>query len=248
MPENIVIELKNVGIKFRLRKKVRRRIRDAIFFPLTHRGNKEDFWALKNITFNVKRGEVLGLIGHNGAGKSTLLRVIAGVYTPDEGEVHVKGQVSPLLSLGAGFQPDLTGRENIYMNGVLLGISKKEIDAKINDIIEFSGLKDFIDAQVRTYSSGMVARLGFSIATMIEPDILLIDEILSVGDKEFRDKARKKMEQLMKKARVIVIATHNTATITDLCNKVIWLHKGRIRATGSPSDIIYMYEQNKSTR
>ena len=134
------------------------------------------------------------------------------------------------------------------MNGVLLGISKKEIDAKINDIIEFSGLKDFIDAQVRTYSSGMVARLGFSIATMIEPDILLIDEVLSVGDKEFRDKARKKMEQLMKKARVIVIATHNTATITDLCNKVIWLHKGRIRATGSPSDIIYMYEQNKSTR
>lgn len=244
MPENI-IWLKQVGIKFKLRRKVRKRFRDAILSSLNTRGKRTDFWALRNIDLSIDKGEVIALIGRNGAGKSTLLRVIAGVYVPDEGSVEVRGRVSPLLALGAGFQADLTGRENIYMNGILLGLSKKAIDAKIKEIIDFSGLGDFIDSPVRTYSSGMIARLGFSIAVSIDPEILLIDEVLGVGDEDFKQKSQEKMRELMTKARVIIVATHNMNFVRDFCHRAIWLEKGHIQYMGPAEEAVEQYLRNR---
>ncbi len=238
-----VIEATNIGVKFKLRKKSRRRLRDWVLMPISGGQQETEFWALRGVSFTVRRGEVWALVGRNGAGKSTLLRVIAGIYRPDEGHITVNGRVSPLLALGAGFQADLTGRDNIYLSGVLLGLKREEIDAKIGDIIEFSGLSYFIDSKVRSYSTGMVARLGFSIATVIEPDILLIDEVMSVGDKEFREKARRRMEELMESARVIVMATHNLEVAKEMCDYAIWLEKGHVKKIGLAREVIEAYEK-----
>jgi len=212
-----------------------------ILNPFSQDNRCREFWALKNVSFIIDEGDIVGVIGRNGAGKSTLLRVLAGVFPPDTGIVEIKGKVSPLLALGAGFRPDLTGRDNIYLNGILLGLKKQEIDAKYSSIVEFAELEDFIDAKVRSYSSGMIARLGFAIAVSMEPDILLIDEILGVGDEKFREKSRQRMEEFMKKAKAIVIATHNMGFVREFCNKAIWLDKGQVRAMGNPEEVVREY-------
>ena len=212
--------------------------------PKAIKQTRKRFTALENISFEVYRGECIGVIGRNGAGKSTLLGLIAGVLKPDKGEVVVRGRISPLLELGAGFHPELTGRENIILNGVLLGMTKKEVLQKMNEIIKFSELGDFIDQPLRTYSSGMIARLGFSVAAYLDPDILLVDEILAVGDLNFQKKCMKKIESFRKNSVTIVLVSHSTEEMKILCDRVLWIENHRIRAIGNPQEVIRMYEES----
>ncbi|MFC2013068.1 ABC transporter ATP-binding protein [Chloroflexota bacterium] len=199
-----------------------------------------EFWALRHVSFTIERGDTLGIIGGNGSGKSTLLRVIAGIYPPDEGKVSVDGEVSTLFSLGAGFQPELSGRDNICLNGVMMGLSKKHIDSIVDSIIEFAELGEFIDMPVRTYSSGMHSRLGFAIAMNVDKDTVLIDEIMGAGDAAFREKANREMARIIGE-KTVVIVSHSMGTITKYANKVIWLDKGRITAQGEPDYVIEQY-------
>lgn len=201
----------------------------------------EEFWALRGISFSLEEGDVLGIIGKNGAGKTTLLKLVSGVLCPDRGCIHIDGTVCSLLSLGAGFLPDLSGRDNIYLNGMYLGLSKKRIDELYDQIVSFAELENFIHSQLRYYSSGMKARLGFSVAVHVEPDILVIDEVLAAGDKDFRKKAEKKMDEFMQKAKAIVIASHSTKLITDLCNKCLWLENGFAKSFGRAVDVVQQY-------
>ena len=193
---------------------------------------KSEFWALKNVDFTIKKGEVVGLIGSNGAGKSTLLKVVAGVMKPTEGEVLVGGNICPMIELGAGFDMDLTARENIYLNGAVMGYNKAFIDSKFDEIVEFSELKDFLDVPVKNFSSGMVARLAFSVATVVDPEILIVDEILSVGDIAFQAKSEKKMMDMINGGTTVLYVSHSLESIKKLCNKVVWLEKGKIVKIG----------------
>jgi ABC-type polysaccharide/polyol phosphate transport system ATPase subunit len=238
----VVIELQGVGIEFKKRGAHKPRTLGGKLHSL-FRGTKriESFWALKDVSFSVQEGDILGVIGKNGAGKSTLLKLLTGVLYPDVGLVDVRGRVSSILTLGAGFLPDLTGRDNIYLNGMYLGLKKKEIDELYVQIVSFAELDGFIHNQVRYYSSGMKARLGFSIAVHVEPDILVIDEVLGAGDKDFRKKAEKKMREFMEKAKSIVIASHNTNLIMEMCNKCLWLEEGTAGAFGPAADVVKQY-------
>lgn len=200
-------------------------------------GKKEKFWALKNISIDVTDGNILGIIGHNGAGKSTLLKMLTGVLPPDEGSVKTDGVVTALLSLGAGFLPDLSARDNIYLSAMYMGMKRKFIDQIFDEIVEFSELAPFIEDRVRNFSSGMKTRLGFSLAAHLDPDILIIDEVLAAGDKAFQVKARAKMKELMGKARAIVIVSHNTKYLEGMCDQIMWLERGEIRAFGD-SEIV----------
>jgi ABC-type polysaccharide/polyol phosphate transport system ATPase subunit len=208
---------------------------------LKKRRPAQNFWALRKVTFNVKQGDSLGVIGKNGSGKTTLLRVIGEIFRPDEGAIKVNSKVSALLSIAAGFQPELSGLENIYLNGAILGLKKKKIDTLIDDIIDFSELNDFIDIPVKTYSSGMHARLGFSIAVNIENDIILIDEVLGVGDRRFREKCEQKMRQFKQQKKTIILASHNLEAIKSFCNSAILLDKGVIVAQGEPEEVVEQY-------
>jgi len=202
----------------------------------------EEFWALKDINFSVKKGEILGIIGPNGAGKSTLLKILSQITPPTTGEIKMKGRVGSLLEVGTGFNPELTGQENVYLNGAILGMTKKEISDKFNDIVEFSGVEKFIDTPVKRYSSGMKVRLGFSVAAHLEPDILLVDEVLAVGDAEFQKKCLGKMDEVTKKAgRTILFVSHNMNAVNDLCDKVILINKGRIKYIGDTKIAINKY-------
>jgi teichoic acid transport system ATP-binding protein len=236
-----MVEVSDLGIKFRVEK---RRRSGALAFILDRsrkqRGPRGEFWALRHVSFTVERGETVGIIGRNGSGKSTLLRVIAGVYPPDEGEVSVDGEVSTLFSLGTGFNPELSGRDNIYLDGILIGMTKNQIDGIIDDIIEFTELGDFIEMPVRTYSSGMRSRLGFAIAMQSDKDIVLIDEIMSAGDAAFRQKADAEMERIIGE-KTVMIVSHNMYTIERFANKVIWLNKGVMAAMGEPAEVIKQY-------
>ncbi|MCB9236652.1 MAG: polysaccharide ABC transporter ATP-binding protein [Cyclobacteriaceae bacterium] len=205
------------------------------------------FWALKDINFEVKEGEVLGIIGHNGAGKSTLLKILSRITEPTEGRVTIHGRVSSLLEVGTGFHPDLTGRENIYMNGTILGMRKKEIDAKLEEIIAFSGINKYIDTPVKRYSSGMTVRLAFSVAAHLEPEILIIDEVLAVGDAEFQNKCLGKMEDVAKLGRTVLFVSHNLGFVSSLCNKGLLLKAGEITFSGGVRDCINKYSLFKST-
>jgi ABC-type polysaccharide/polyol phosphate transport system ATPase subunit len=197
--------------------------------------------ALKDVSFTVPQGTVLGIIGPNGAGKSTLLRLIAGIYRPTSGRIMVHGRVSALLNLGLGFHPELTGRENIIIGGLAMGLSRREIMKKMEEIIHFAELEDFIDAPVRTYSSGMYMRLAFSVAVNVDPDILLLDEVLAVGDASFAEKSRRRMDEFKKQGRTILIATHDLVTVKSWCHQALWIDKGEVRAIGKPTDVINMY-------
>lgn len=194
--------------------------------------NKNEFWALKNVDFKITKGEVVGFIGANGAGKSTLLKVVAGVMKPTKGEVLAYGNICPMIELGAGFDSQLTARENIYLNGAVMGYSKELIDSKFDSIVEFSELKDFLDVPVQNFSSGMVARLAFSIATIVEPEILIVDEILSVGDIAFQAKSEEKMLSMINGGTTVLYVSHSIESIRKLCDKVIWLEHGEIKKNG----------------
>ena len=204
-----------------------------MFNPKKKQAKKEEFWALKDISFEVKKGEVVGFIGSNGAGKSTMLKVIAGVMKPTIGQVKVEGNICPMIELGAGFDMDLTARENIFLNGAVLGYSKAFIEEKFDEIVEFSELKEFLDVPVRNFSSGMTARLAFSIATVVDPEILIVDEILSVGDLAFQQKSENKMQSMIGGGTTVLFVSHSTEQIKKICNKVIWIEHGKVQQIGS---------------
>jgi ABC-2 type transport system ATP-binding protein/lipopolysaccharide transport system ATP-binding protein len=201
----------------------------------------EEFWALKDVSFSVNRGEIFGLIGQNGAGKSTLLKLVARVLRPTSGRVWINGKVAPLLSVGAGFHRELTGRENIFLNGTLLGFTQKQMEEKFDSIVEFSELTDFIDAPIRTYSSGMVARLGFAVASDSKPEILIVDEVLSVGDEAFQRKCFERLESYQKQGTTTLLVTHNSERIRKYCHRAAWLHKGELQAIGSTDEVVNKY-------
>ncbi|MCL5783765.1 MAG: ABC transporter ATP-binding protein [Patescibacteria group bacterium] len=241
MENNTAIKFDNVSKKFRKGKKLL--LKEALIDTFKPE-RQEDFWALKDIIFEVKKGESIGVIGTNGSGKSTILKLIAGVLTPTKGKITVNGHISPLIELGAGFHPELTGRENIYLNGTILGLSKKEVDEKLNDIIAFSELEEFIDTPVKHYSSGMYMRLGFSVAIHTKPDILLIDEILAVGDVAFQTKCLNKMEEFKKSGVTIFIVSHNMEMIKKFCHKAIMLSAGKVTFNGDCAQALEEYEKN----
>ena len=207
-------------------------------------GKGKIFKAVKGVTFEVPKGQILGITGKNGSGKSTLLRAISGIFSPDKGSINLHGNTISLLSIGVGFQKKLTGYENIFLSGLLLGCTKEEIEAKLDEIIEFSELGDFIYKPVRSYSSGMYSKLAFSITAILETDIMLIDEVLSVGDIHFKEKSYNKMKELISDStRTVVIVSHSTKTLVELCDKVIWLHDGLIKDEGDPETIMAEYEE-----
>ena len=242
-----MIKLENVGMKFNLGIEKNNSFKETFirFFQFKNKKNKKKkndyFWALKDVSFEVKKGEVVGLIGSNGAGKSTLLKVVSGVMKPTEGKVTVSGVISPMIELGAGFDPELTARENIYLNGAILGYSKKFLDEKFDDIVEFSELKDFLDVPVRNFSSGMTAKLAFSIATVVDPEILIVDEILSVGDIKFQEKSKKKMMEMIKGGTTVLYVSHSLDSIKDLCTKVVWLDHGKLVEVGNTKKLCDKY-------
>ncbi len=205
------------------------------------RARYEEFWALDDVTIDVPRGSTFGLIGHNGSGKSTLLRLMAGIQRPTKGTVHVNGRVSALLELGAGFHPELSGRENVYLNGAILGLSKRNIDSVVENIIEFSGLGDFIDTPVKVYSSGMYVRLGFAVAVNVDPEILIIDEVIAVGDESFQRRCFDHLYHLRQNGATIIIVTHATGLVEQMCDQAAWLDHGKLMFTGSAPEAVNRY-------
>jgi len=203
--------------------------------------NARDFWALREIDLEVEPGEVLGIIGHNGAGKSTMLKLLSGILKPTSGSITVNGRLSALIEIGAGFHPDLTGRENVYLNGTILGMSRSEISRRFDQIVEFSGLEEFLDTPVKRYSSGMHARLGFAVAAHVDPDILIVDEVLSVGDYAFQNRCIERMRQVIRGGAAVVFVSHNLNAVATLCSRVILLDHGRILRHGCPQEVIRSY-------
>ena len=244
MSDDVVIELKDVSLKFKLQREKTPSLKEVIIKFLTRKVSYVDFYALKDINLKVKRGESVGIIGRNGAGKTTLLRVIAGIYKPTSGKVTVKGRIMPIIELGAGFDMELTGRENIFLNGLLLGMTRKEIEERYDEIGEFSGLGEFINSPMRTYSSGMKLRLGFSIATAIDPDIILIDEVFAVGDREFREKCVRRIREMREKGATLLFVSHDMDAIKENCERVIWLEEGEIMIDDESQRVIRCYSEN----
>ena len=238
---SVAISVKDVKIRYRMLNKVS-------FFRALMSPNKftktEYFEAVKGVSFEVPKGQILGIVGKNGSGKSTLLRAIAGIFSPDEGEIDLHGNSISLLSIGVGFQNSLTGRENIYLSGMLLGFSREFIDEKLDEIIEFSELGKFIDRPVKSYSSGMYSKLAFSITAILETDIMLIDEVLSVGDAKFKKKSYAKMKELISNEdRTVLIVSHSSETIKNLCDNVLWIHDGETKMYGTTAEVLPKYDE-----
>src|SRR5208283_3506390 len=210
--------------------------------------DKREFWALRDISFEVKRGEALGIIGPNGAGKSTILKILSRIMEPTKGSMLVNGRLSALIEVSAGFHQDLTGRENIYLNGTILGMTKREIDSKIDQIIEFSGIEEFIDTPVKRYSTGMYARLGFSVAAHVDPDILIVDEVLSVGDIVFQNRCLEKMNSIIRGGATVIFVSHNLRAIAELCPRSILLEHGTIAAAGPSQEVLRAYLESSSAQ
>lgn len=240
MVKDIVINVKDVKKSFKIYSDKGHTLKERLLF-FKQRNSYTRHEVLKGVTLEIKKGEVVGLVGHNGCGKSTLLKLMTKIIYPDKGKIEINGKISSLLELGAGFHPDMTGRENIYTNASIFGLTKKEIDARLDDIINFSELEEFIDSPVRTYSSGMYMRLAFSVAINVDADILLIDEILAVGDARFQAKCFNKMLELKKREITIVIVSHDLGSIERLCNRAIWIENGKIKDEGIPHDIVAEY-------
>ena len=232
MKENM-IEVKNVSMRFNLGIEKGFSLKQG-FVDMFKKKEKinNDFWALKNVNFDVEKGEVVGFVGSNGAGKSTLLKVIAGVMKPTKGKVSVYGNICPMIELGAGFDSQLTARENIYLNGAVMGYSKEFINSKFDEIVSFSELSEFLDVPIQNFSSGMIARLAFSIATVVDPEILIVDEILSVGDMAFQKKSEEKMLNMINGGTTVLFVSHSIDQIRNMCNKVVWIEKGEVQAIG----------------
>lgn len=245
-----MIEIKNVSMKFNLGAETDNSLKQVFINIFTgkifkkHKKEKDYFWALDDVSFNIEKGDVVGLIGANGAGKSTLLKVVSGVYKPTKGSVKVDGKISPMIELGAGFDGELTAEENIYLNGSILGYSKEFLDEKFDEIVEFSELKDFLNVPVKNFSSGMVAKLAFSISTIVNPEILIVDEILSVGDIKFQKKSKNKMMSLITGGTTVLYVSHSLTSIKELCTKVVWLDHGKVVMTGSAKEVCEKYEES----
>lgn len=236
-----MIKVENVSMKFLIMHDRIRSLKEYTVALLKRRLKYEEFWALRNVSFEVRRGEVMGIIGRNGAGKSTLLKIISGILKPTEGKVKTGGNIVPMLELGSGFDLDLTGRENIFLNGAILGYSEDFLKSKYDEIVEFAELEKFIDVPIRNYSSGMLMRLAFSIATVVNPEILIVDEILAVGDEAFQAKSKARMMELMGGGTTVLYVSHNIEQIRELCNRVIWLDEGRIKMIGDKNEVCNAY-------
>lgn len=237
------VKLSNISKKF-----VVHHEKPTLVENILQRKTKEEFWALRNIQLSIKKGEKVGIIGSNGAGKTTLLKIIAGITTPTAGVLRTQGKVVSLIGLAAGFQPDLTGEENIMLSGLLIGMSKDEIKAKMNEIIKFADIGTFIDASFYTYSSGMALRLGFSIAVQADPDILILDDTLAVGDKDFQKKSFNKIQEFFSQGRTIILVSHQLKFLQQNCDRLIWLYEGRIVKKGKASQIIRMYKKGSVSK
>lgn len=242
--EENAIELSNITMKFRMTAQKVDSIKEFAIRGLKRQLEYKEFTALDDVSFNVKKGEVMGLVGLNGSGKSTLLKIISGILKPTSGSVKVEGNISPLIELGAGFDFDLTARENVYLNGAVLGFSHEQMEEKMEEIIEFSELQDFMDTAIKNFSSGMVARLGFSIATNIKPEILIVDEILGVGDFLFQQKCEQRIKNMMSGGTTVLMVSHSIGQIRGMCSRAVWLHKGVVQAAGDVTEICDRYENN----
>ena len=238
--KEIAISVENVEKSFKIYKDKGFTLKERILFFKSRNAYVKNN-ILRGISFDIEKGDILGIVGKNGSGKSTLLKLITKIIYPDSGSIKINGKVSSLIELGAGFHPDMTGRENIYINASIYGLTKKEIDSKLDTIIKFSELEEFIDSPIRTYSSGMYMRLAFSVAINVEAEILLIDEILSVGDANFQAKCIRKMQELKNSGITIVIVSHDLHTMEKLCNKVIWIESGKIKRNGIPNEVLKEY-------
>lgn len=241
MSKKTMIEVHDVTMRFRMNNDRIMSLKEFVTIALRGKLEYNEFTALDHVTFTVKKGETLGLIGRNGAGKSTLLKVISGILKPTQGNVAVHGNVVPMLELGSGFDFDLTGRENIFLNGAILGYDETFLKEKYEEIVEFSELKQFIEMPIRNYSSGMLARLAFSVAAVVQPEILIVDEILSVGDAEFQKKSRGRMMELMGGGTTVLFVSHNLEQVREMCNRVIWLEQGQIRMEGQTEKVCGSY-------
>ena len=236
-----MIKVDHVSMKFKISHDHIKSLKEYVMALVRGKLQYEEFWALKDVSFEVNKGEVVGIIGRNGAGKSTLLKVISGILKPTEGQVSVDGNIVPMLELGSGFDYDLTGRENIYLNGAILGYSERFLNDKYDEIVEFSELEKFIDVPIRNYSSGMLMRLAFSIATVVNPEILIVDEILAVGDESFQTKSKARMMELMGGGTTVLFVSHNIDQIREMCNRVIWIEHGKIKMIGDAQRVCDAY-------
>lgn len=242
MEKEISIDLQHVSMRFNMSRERVDSIKEYMVRLVRRELFYDEFWALKDVSFSVVNGEVVGLLGLNGAGKSTLLKVVAGVMKPTEGTATVNGTIAPLIELGAGFDPDLTARENVYMNGAILGYSKAFMEKRFDEIIDFAELWDFVDVPVKNFSSGMYARLGFSIATIVKPDILIVDEILGVGDYRFQEKSQGRILELMDGGTTVLMVSHSIDTIKKFCSRAVWLENGKVQEIGSAAEVCDHYE------
>lgn len=242
------IHVENLSIKFRIYHDRSPSLKDyfANLIKRKHQASHSDFWAVNDVSFEVKAGDRVGIIGHNGAGKSTLLKGLCRVYTPSAGRVSLDGRLAPLLEIGAGFHPEFTGRENIYLNGAILGYSKQQLSEIEPEVIAFAELEEFIDTPVKYYSTGMYMRLAFSLATAMHPDILVLDEIFAGGDAAFLVKAKKRMHDLIDKADIMILVSHDHLLVKSLCNRVVWMDHGKLVADGLPEDVVERYLAGKS--
>jgi ABC-type polysaccharide/polyol phosphate transport system, ATPase component len=239
---NVVIDVKNVSLTFRMNSNKAQNLKDIVVLKLKGQLKYEEFFALNNVSFHVNEGEVFGVIGRNGSGKSTILKIISQIYKPTKGTVAVAKPVVPMLELGSGFDYELTGRENVFLNGALLGYSQKFLEDKFDEIVAFSELAEFINMPLKTYSSGMIARLAFSIASMVKPEILILDEVLSVGDAAFQEKSLARMMELMGGGTTVLIVTHSIELIKSTCDRAVWLDKGCVRMVGDAEEVAAAYE------
>ena len=240
--KKIMIQISDVSMRFRLTDDRIMSLKEFVTKTISGKIQHKDFWALKNVSFDVYKGEVVGIIGRNGSGKSTLLKVISGILKPTQGSVACQGNVVPMLELGSGFDQDLTGRENIFLNGAILGYSEEFLKQRYQEILAFSELGEFIDVPIRNYSSGMMMRLAFSVATVVNPQILIVDEILAVGDESFQAKSRARMKQLMSGGTTVLFVSHNLSQIREMCDRVIWLDHGHVKDIGACDRICDRYE------
>lgn len=241
-----MISVKNVTMRFNLGIEKNNSFKET-FINLfkTKKKVNNDFIALKNVSFDVNKGEVVGIVGSNGAGKSTLLKIVSGVMKPTKGKVETNGVISPMIELGAGFDMELTARENVFLNGAVLGYSKEFLESKFEDIVEFSELREFLDVPIKNFSSGMIAKLAFSIATIVNPEILIVDEILSVGDIKFQEKSKNKMMEMIKGGTTVLFVSHSLEQIRELCTKTIWLEHGEVQMIGDTKEVCDRYYEKQ---
>ena len=244
----IMIDVKNVTMKFRMSDEPLNSLKEVFTTAVKGKLKFNEFLALDDVSFELEKGKTLGLIGKNGAGKSTTLKLISGILKPTSGTIKTYGNIVPMLELGAGFDLELTGKENIYLNGAILGYSKEYLEAKYDEIVDFAEIRDFIDMPIRNYSSGMMARLAFSIASVVQPEILIVDEILAVGDVAFQEKSFNRMKELMSGGATVLFVSHDLEKIEEMCDKVIWLQKGKVVMFGDTQDVCEAYKKEQGIK